>query len=50
MLGELASQLGRAGIAITASTTNDTFVCLYLAERDGRAAYRLLQPDDWLAA
>lgn len=42
VLGELASQLGRAGIAITASTTNDTFVCLYLAERDGEAAYRLL--------
>jgi aspartate kinase len=42
VLGELASQLGRAGIAITASTTNDTFICLYLAEREGERAYRLL--------
>lgn len=42
VLGELASQLGRAGIAITASTTNDTFICLYLAESQGERAYRLL--------
>ena len=42
VLGELASQLGRAGIAITASTTNDTFICLYLAEAQGERAYRVL--------
>ena len=42
VLGALASDLGHAGIAITASTTNDTFICLYLAEAQGERAYRLL--------
>jgi aspartate kinase len=42
ILGELASELGRAGIAIAATNTSDTFICLYLSEADGERAYRLL--------
>ncbi len=42
ILGELASDLGKAGIAITATITNDTFICLYLQEADGERAYRIL--------
>lgn len=42
ILGELATELGKAGIPILAANTNDTFICLYLAESDGQRAYRLL--------
>lgn len=42
ILGELATALGRAGIAIAATNTNDTFICLYLDQGDGERAYRLL--------
>lgn len=42
ILGELAGDLGQAGIPIAATITNDAFICLYLAEKNGEPAYRLL--------
>ena len=42
ILGELAGDLGQAGIPIAATITNDAFICLYLAEKHGEPAYRLL--------
>jgi aspartate kinase len=42
ILGELAGELGKAGIAITATIANDSFICLYLQKEDGERAYRLL--------
>lgn len=42
ILGELAGELGKAGIAIAATITNDAFICLYLHQSEGERAYRLL--------
>jgi aspartate kinase len=42
ILGELASELGKAGIPIAATITNDVYNCLYLQQADGERAYRLL--------
>jgi aspartate kinase len=42
LLGELGSILGREGIAIAASNSNDAYICLYLLEKDAERAYRLL--------
>lgn len=42
VLGELAGELGQAGIPIAAVITNDAFICLYLHEQHGEPAYRRL--------
>lgn len=42
ILGELAGELGQAGIPIAAVITNDSFICLYLPEQHGEPAYRRL--------
>ncbi len=42
ILGELAGELGQAGIPIAATITNDAFICLYLQQQHGEPAYRLL--------